>query len=218
MNYPITYIEINQQLAYHHNGFTVQAEMLNHGIPSFGYRIEAPITPGTINVEALRGIGLEPGPKYQEVKLQETFEYKGLIYNSDDFKGKAKPGPIISIFGDTKPCENEYELAKNSDLMIHEATYIEGDKKLANNYHHSHIDDVFNLIKQANVNKSLITHISNRYNIDEVTSIYNELSLDQTSPHFYFVKDFDTFKIDKTLFSQNTILGEKRFYLFIFFM
>ena len=61
--------------------------------------------------------------------------------------------------------------------MIHEATYIEGDKKLANNYHHSHIDDVFNLIKQANVNKSLITHISNRYNIDEVTSIYNELSL-----------------------------------------
>ena len=30
---------------------------------------------------------------------------------------------------------------------------IEGDKKLANNYHHSHIDDVFNLIKQANVNK-----------------------------------------------------------------
>ena len=39
--------------------------------------------------------------------------------------------------------------------MIHEATYIEGDKKLANNYHHSHIDDVFNLIKQANVNKVL---------------------------------------------------------------
>ena len=101
----------------------------------------------------------------------------------------------LSVYFDTKPCENEYELAKNSDLMIHEATYIEGDKKLANNYHHSHIDDVFNLIKQANVNKSLITHISNRYNIDEVTSIYNELSLDQTSPHFYFVKDFDTFKI-----------------------
>ena len=158
----------------------------------------------------MRDIGLEPGPKYQEVKLQETFEYKGLIYNSDDFKGKAKPGPIISIFGDTKPCENEYKLANNSDLMIHEATYIEGDKKLANNYHHSHIDDVFNLIKQANVNKSLITHISNRYNIDEVTSIYNELSLDQTSPNFYFVKDFDTFKY-KNAFSQNTILGEKRF-------
>ena len=75
MNYPITYIEINQQLAYHHNGFTVQAE-INHGIPSFGYRIEAPIMPGTINVGALRGIGLEPGPKYQEVKLQETFEYR----------------------------------------------------------------------------------------------------------------------------------------------
>ena len=97
--------------------------------------------------------------------------------------------------------------------MIHEATYIEGDKKLANNYHHSHIDDVFNLIKQANVNKSLITHISNRYNIDEVTSIYNELSLDQTSPHFISLKILILSKY-KTLFSQNTIL-EKIYHIVI---
>ena len=85
--------------------------MLNHGITSYGYRIEAPTTPGTINVEALKPL-LEPGPKYQEVKIQDTFEHNGLIYQSDDFKGEAKPGPIIAIFGDTKPCDNEYVLAK----------------------------------------------------------------------------------------------------------
>ena len=50
--------------------------MLNHGIPSFGYRIEAPITPGTINVEALRGIGLEPGPKYQKSNYKKRSNIK----------------------------------------------------------------------------------------------------------------------------------------------
>ena len=52
--------------------------------------------------------------------------------------------------------------------MIHEATYIEGDKILANNYHHSHIDDVFGLIHQSNVKKSFITHLSNRYNLEDM--------------------------------------------------
>lgn len=195
LNYPITYIEINQQFTYHHEGFTVQAEVLNHGITSYGYRIEAPTTPGTINVEALKAIGLEPGPKYQEVKIQDTFEHNGLIYQSDDFKGEAKPGPIIAIFGDTKPCDNEYVLAKNADVMVHEATYIEGEKTLANNYHHSHIDDVFQLIKNANVGKSLITHISNRYNLEDVESIYKEINNQSQIPQFYFVKDFETYKI-----------------------
>lgn len=195
LNYPITYIEINQQFTYHHEGFTVQAEVLNHGITSYGYRIEAPTTPGTINVEALKAIGLEPGPKYQEVKIQDTFEHNGLMYQSDDFKGEAKPGPIIAIFGDTKPCDNEYVLAKNADVMVHEATYIEGEKTLANNYHHSHIDDVFQLIKNANVGKSLITHISNRYNLEDVESIYKEINNQSQIPQFYFVKDFETYRI-----------------------
>ena len=63
-------------------------------------------------------------------------------------------------------------IAKDSDVMIHEATYIEGEKTLANNYHHSHIEDVFELIKQANVKRCLITHLSNnRYNHENIQLI-----------------------------------------------
>ncbi|RIL70994.1 ribonuclease Z [Staphylococcus devriesei] len=195
LNYPITYIEIDNNFTYHHDGFTVSAKLLNHGIPSYGYRIESPTTPGTIDVNALKAIGLEPGPKYQEVKVYETFEHEGQIFNSDDFKGPAKPGPIVSIFGDTKPCKNEFYIAKNADVMVHEATYIEGDKTLANNYHHSHIEDVFDLIERANVKRSLITHLSNRYNHDVIDSIKDDLQSKDQTPNFEFVKDFDTFKI-----------------------
>lgn len=195
LNYPITHIEIDNHFTYHHKGFSISAHLLNHGIPSYGYRIESPTTPGTIDVEALKSIGLYPGPKYQEVKSYDNFEHEGQVYNSDDFKGPAKPGPIISIFGDTKPCQSELSIAKDSDVMIHEATYIEGEKTLANNYHHSHIEDVFELIKQANVKRSLITHLSNRYNHENIQLIKQQLKTHEDVPNFEFVKDFDTFKI-----------------------
>lgn len=60
LNYPITYIEIDNHFTYHHKGFSISAHLLNHGIPSYGYRIESPTTPGTIDVEALKSIGLYP--------------------------------------------------------------------------------------------------------------------------------------------------------------
>lgn len=196
LNYPITFIEIDDGFSYHHNGFKVTAKVLNHGIVSYGYRVEAPTTPGKINVEALKALGLEPGPKYQEVKDNDTFEFNNIIYKSQDFKGLAKPGPIIAIFGDTKPCANEKIIAQDAQLMIHEATYIEGDKALANNYHHSHIDDVFQLIHQAHVKQTLITHMSNRYNKEDIHHIYNHLLQQDNVPNFIFVNDFDTFKIE----------------------
>ncbi|MBA1354278.1 MULTISPECIES: ribonuclease Z [Staphylococcus] len=194
LNYPITYIEIEEQLSYHHNGFNVEAHMLNHGIPSFGYRVEAPYKSGKINVEALRNIGLEPGPKYQDVKNNETFEYKGEIYNSKDFKDEAIKGPVVAIFGDTMPCKNEMIIARDANIMVHESTYIEGDKSLANSYHHSHIDDVFELMREANVDYSLITHISNRYTKEEVCDISKSLKALSNTPPFSFVSDFDSWQ------------------------
>lgn len=195
LNYPITYIEIDDHLTYHHDGFTVEAHLLNHGIPSYGYRVMAPETTGTINVEALKNIGLEPGPKYQEVKSHDTFEHNGQVYQSKDFRGESKQGPVVAIFGDTKPCSNERVISRDADVMVHEATYIDGEKHLANNYHHSHIEDVFALIKEANVKRTLITHLSNRYNTEDINEIYQTLIQNEDTPNFNFVKDFDSFKI-----------------------
>lgn len=194
LNYPITYIEIEDHLSYQHNGFNVTAQILHHGIPSFGYRVEAPYTSGKIDVEALKAIGLQPGPKYQEVKNNETFEYNGLIYDSNQFKGDAKKGPVIAIFGDTMPCINEKSIAQDASVMVHESTYIEGEMTLAKRYHHSHINHVFDLIDEANVDYSLITHLSNRYTLEEVEEIESEIKSKPETPPFAFVKDFDSYQ------------------------
>ncbi|WP_412520762.1 ribonuclease Z [Staphylococcus simulans] len=195
LNYPVTFIEIDEQLHYHHKGFTISAYALNHGIPSFGYRIEAPTTPGKVDVAALTAIGMEPGPKYQEVKAHDTFTFNNQTYDSSQFKGSDKIGPKIAIFGDTMPCENEHKLAEDVDVIVHEATYIDGDRTLADSHHHSHISDVLQLLEASHAKQALLNHISNRYNLSDIDVLYAELQEHYPHLKFKFVRDFDAFEI-----------------------
>ncbi|MDO5374739.1 MAG: ribonuclease Z [Staphylococcus rostri] len=193
LNYPMHIIEIDQQFDLTVGQFEVQARALNHGVPCYGYRIQAPSTPGTLDVAKLKALGMEPGPKYQQVKSQDTFEFNGVVYDAHDFKAPDKQGPTVAIFGDTKPCDNELVLAQDADVMVHESTYIDGDKQLANDYHHSHIDDVLQLIERGNIQHALLTHLSNRYTKEEVKAIEQQLKHTHTQS-FQFVQDFDAYQ------------------------
>lgn len=92
------------------------------------------------------------------------------------------------------PCENELILAKDADVIVHETTYIEGDKNLANDYYHSHIDDVLSLMTEANVKRALFTHLSNRYEIEEIEEIEEEINK-ITHHKFNFVNDYETYQV-----------------------
>ncbi|UXR68711.1 ribonuclease Z [Staphylococcus sp. IVB6246] len=193
LNYPIHMIEIDEQLDMMIDAFKVQARPLNHGVPCYGYRVQAPSTPGTLDVAKLKAIGMQPGPQYQQVKNADQFEFEGVTYDAHDFKAPDKQGPIVVVFGDTKPCDNEQTLAQDADVMVHEATYIDGDKQLANDYHHSHIDDVLMLIEQSDVKHALLTHLSNRYTKEDIKEIDQQLKSTDT-PSFQFVQDFDSYQ------------------------
>ncbi|WP_274608396.1 pyrroline-5-carboxylate reductase dimerization domain-containing protein, partial [Staphylococcus sp. EG-SA-26] len=42
----------------------------------------------------------------------DTFEHNGQVYQSKDFRGESKQGPVVAIFGDTKPCSNERVISR----------------------------------------------------------------------------------------------------------
>ena len=61
----------------------------------YGYRIETPTTPGTIDVDALKAIGLEPGPKYQEVKQIIPLNLMGKFISLMNSKEKRSPAQLL---------------------------------------------------------------------------------------------------------------------------
>jgi ribonuclease Z len=83
--------------------------------------------------------------------------------DGNEFVSEDKPGRIVAIAGDTKPCAKMIELARNADVLVHEATFVEEHRLLAKKYNHSTALQAAQVANEANVNKLLLTHLSARY-------------------------------------------------------
>ncbi|XP_058791636.1 ribonuclease Z, mitochondrial [Phymastichus coffea] len=69
----------------------------------------------------------------------------------------------ISYSGDTIPCDSFVKLAKNSFLLIHEATMEDGLETDAAQKHHSTISQAVNVGVKSNAEFTILTHFSQRY-------------------------------------------------------
>lgn len=49
----------------------------------------------------------------------------GTILRAKDYIGPDVQGRIVTILGDTQPCQYSLELARDADILVHEATFAE---------------------------------------------------------------------------------------------
>jgi len=68
--------------------------------------------------------------------------------------------------GDTRPTERTVEVARNADLLIHDASFREDLKEWAVESGHSTAREAAEVAKAANAKKLILTHISTRYSKD----------------------------------------------------
>lgn len=164
LKYPIEIIEIEEGVIFDDDQFTVEARLLEHGIPSYGYRIVEKDRPGTLLADKLAAAGVKPGPDYKKIKNgEEVVLEDGRVMNPDEFVGPPQKGRIVTILGDTRVCQNAVLLAKDADLLIHEATFSEDEDTLAHEYFHSTTLQAAETAVKAGVRKLCLTHISSRY-------------------------------------------------------
>ncbi len=65
--------------------------------------------------------------------------------------------------GDTRVSDKLKELARDCDVLVHEATFAKEDRKLAYDYFHSTTEQVAVTAKEAGAKRLILTHISARY-------------------------------------------------------
>lgn len=145
--------------------FKLTALPLEHDSPVNGYLFEEK-DKLRINKEKLKKLRInEKNPelgklaKAKNIRINnKTINYKSLTY--------LQKGKKISIILDTKICNNAKKLAKDSDLAIIEATFLEDSengKALAREYKHLTAKQAGEIAKQAKVKQLAITHFSQRY-------------------------------------------------------
>jgi ribonuclease Z len=111
-----------------------------------------------IDLGKLKKLGLQRGSWLKKLKKYGKAEYKGKEIKIEKV-ANIRPGLKVVISGDTKPCENMIKIAKGSDLLIHDGTFLEEDEGKA----HTDVNQAANIAKKSKVKDLILTHISRRY-------------------------------------------------------
>jgi ribonuclease Z len=198
LTYPLEFVEIEDGTVFEDNQFKVVVKKLEHGIASYGYRVIEKDLPGVLLVNKLKERSIKPGPIYQKIKAGEQVELEdGTVVNGNDFLGPKLKGRIVTILGDTRYTRDSIELAHEADLLIHEATFSEGDEKLAYDYFHSTTKQAAMIAKQSNAKKLILTHISSRYQSEaDFTKLVKEAQA--LFPLTYLAEDFMLVEVPKS--------------------
>ncbi|TFJ93744.1 ribonuclease Z [Lentibacillus salicampi] len=185
LTYPLSIVEYTEGPLFEDEQFMVSCKQLDHGIPSYGFRITEKDKPGKLLVDKLRNIGIEPGPIYQQIKEQEVVRTNdGQVIHRDDYLGSAKKGRIITIMGDTRVPDQHESFVQGADVLVHEATFGQEKETLAHAYFHSTTTQAAMLARESHVGKLVLTHISSRYQqgddemlVEEARNIFPETEL-----------------------------------------
>lgn len=194
LKYPLEVIEIEEGIVFEDNEFVVEAAILEHGIPSYGYRIMEKDRPGTLLADKLKEAGVTPGPIYKKIKNGERVMLNdGRIIEPSDFLGPIREGRVVTILGDTRKCNKAVQLSANADLLIHEATFASGEEGLAYEYFHSTTTQAAQVAHAAGAKKLVLTHISSRY--DRTDWLKLEKEAQDIFPNTIIAEDFKELSI-----------------------
>ncbi|NGP43633.1 ribonuclease Z [Bacillaceae bacterium SIJ1] len=198
LSYPWTVHELEEGRVFEDKYSYVDVLKLEHTILSYGFRVVEKDKQGALLVEKLQSEGLTPGPLFQQFKEREEVKLEdGRLLRSKDFLGSPKKGRVVAVLGDTRLCENSIELAKNADVLVHEATYAEEDKAdQAWQYGHSTAHQAVHVANKAGVRQLILTHLSSRYQDDrELTE--SLIPLQNNFSAIEIAQDFMSFSIER---------------------
>lgn len=163
--FPITLKEIvHEGTVYEAEEYTVQAAKANHVIDAWAYALLEKPRPGRFNQERARKLGVPEGPLWSKLQHGESVNLPNdKKVRPEDVLGKPRPGRKIVYTGDTRPIRALAKLAKNADLLIHEATLGDELKERADEDGHSTPSEAAEIAKKAKVKRLILTHLSARY-------------------------------------------------------
>ncbi|MDR0270877.1 ribonuclease Z [Paenibacillus sp.] len=181
IEYELEVIEHTGGLIFEDEDFVVESQLLDHRVDSYGYRIVEKDKPGSLDLKRLAEYGLKPGPAYGRLKRGESIDLgNGETLLPSDVLGAPKKGRVVTILGDTRTCDNILKLARDADLLVHEATFMHDLKDAAYDYHHSTSIQAAEAAAKAGAKELILTHFSSRYKdlehlqplLDEAQSVF----------------------------------------------
>ncbi len=143
--------------------YVVRAFEAVHTVPCLSYVLEEKPRPGRFDLERAEALGVPSGPLYSRLQEGEMVTIAGRIVRPEDVLGPPRRGRKIVYTGDTMPHDGLMEIARDADVLIHDATSDAALEEKANRYGHSSSRQAAEIAAKANVGLLVLTHLSPRY-------------------------------------------------------
>ncbi len=141
--------------------FRIEAAMLDHSSPCFGYSI-LENDKRHIKLDALKKLGIPEGPMLGKLQEGKSIAWKGKKVTPEEATTLTK-GKKLAIIADTTLCKGCTELAQDADILICESTYANDLQEKAEQYKHLTAMQAGLIANKANAKKLILTHFSQRY-------------------------------------------------------
>lgn len=152
------------QVVYETDEVMVEARPIEHRIFCAGYRFEEKPRPGSIDGDGARAAGVTEGWQFEALKRRESVTLAdGSVLAPDGLVGPERPGGTFAYVLDTTPCEGGRLLARDADLLLHEATFDSSLEETALETGHTTARQAAHVARDANAKRLLLTHFSARY-------------------------------------------------------
>lgn len=168
LQYPIEYVELEEgfeeERVVDEEEFYVEARPLNHSKFCVGYRFQEKDRPGKVDAEKARDQGINEDWQYKDLKDGKDVELEdGTVVKSMDIVGHPRPGDSFAYVTDTRYSPNAVKLAKNTNILFHEATFTDSLSEKAEETGHSTAKIAARVANEAKTKLLVITHFSARY-------------------------------------------------------
>ena len=157
--YPLSLVELEPYEEVRFDGYSIGSFPVRHRVEAYGYAFVEDDRPGRFDADAARALGVSEGPDFGRLQRGETV---GGV-RPEQVVGEDRPGRRIVYSGDTAPCQAIEVLARDADVLVHEATFLSDERARARETGHSTAKQAAQVAADAGVKLLALVHLSTRY-------------------------------------------------------
>ena len=196
--YEVEHVNIDgPSLVYEVPGVCIESHALLHRVPSHAYRVQVETRRVRLKADALRAIGLPPGPAWRALQTGEDVPFNGDVLRSADYTDAQVEAVAAVMGGDNAEPALLRDACKSAQLLVHEATFTQDAlDKVGPGPMHSSARLLAEFAQAVEVPNLILTHFSARHQNEEGMAALMAETQACYSGHAFLANDLDVYELD----------------------
>ena len=192
-SFDLALVPIEEGVFIEEDEFNITAIPVQHrGPDNYGYLFQEkgkyPFLP-----EKAEALGIPSGPWRKDLVNGKAVTLPdGRKIQPEQVLGEYKAGTRMIVLGDVAETDSLLTYCDQADALVTEATYLESEAEMAQQFGHMTARQSAQLAVRANVKQLILTHLSRRYRERDILA-----DAQAVFPNTIVARDFDTYTVKK---------------------